>query len=110
MIKKKVKDLPPEIAALEDRLKKHLKWEFMVAESMMRKDWKEDIKKDTNEKFEKVLNEITNIKDEIMGELKTVREEQELLSSQHGRILDLEDEIEILKKIHQQNSHPPLVA
>ena len=41
--------------------------------------------------------------DEIMGELKTVREEQAMLS-EHSR--DHSDAIEALQKLHPNNSHP----
>ena len=41
--------------------------------------------------------------DEIMGELKTVREEQSFLS-QHST--DHTDDIQKLKNIHPHNSHP----
>lgn len=41
--------------------------------------------------------------DEVMGELKTVREEQAMLS-QHSR--DHSDQIEKLQNIHPINSHP----
>lgn len=99
MAKKKVSELSPELSLLEDRLKKFLRWELMAAEASLREDWKKDVK-----------NEIINVTDKIMGELQAIREEQEILSSQHGRILDLEDKVENLEKIHPKNSHSPLVA
>jgi len=47
--------------------------------------------------------ELNSRMDEMMGELKTVREEQTLLS-QHSK--DHSDAIEALQKIHPMNSHP----
>jgi hypothetical protein len=41
--------------------------------------------------------------DEVMGELKAIREEQSMLS-QHSK--DHSDVIEALQKIHPHNSHP----
>ena len=99
MAKKKVNELSPELSLLEDRLKKFLRWEMLAAEASLREDWKKDVK-----------NEIINITDKIMGELQAIREEQEILSSQHGRILDLEDNFENLQKIHPKNIHSVIAA
>lgn len=51
-------------------------------------------------------DEFNSRMDEMMGELKTVREEQSGLS-QHDR--DQFDAIEALQKIHPHNSHPAFV-
>lgn len=52
-----------------------------------------------------IIDEMVKIKDELMGEIKVIREEQEILSSQHGRILDLEENVEKLQAIHPHNQH-----
>ncbi len=54
------------------------------------------------------LNDIMNILDEVMGEIRTVRDEQSILASQHGRMLDLEDKTEKLEKIHPNWQHSPV--
>lgn len=54
------------------------------------------------------LEDIMNMLDEVMGELKTVREEQTILASQHGRVLDLEEKTEKLEKIHPNWQHSPV--
>lgn len=53
----------------------------------------------------RIKDEILTMKDEVMGELKAIREEQTILSSQHGRILDIEDQVEKLEKIHPKFTH-----
>lgn len=54
-------------------------------------------------KFLPTRDEFNSRMDELMGEIKVVREEISILS-QHSR--DHSDEIENLKKIHPNNSHP----
>lgn len=61
------------------------------------------------DEFRKMTDEFTKMKDEVMGEMKTVREEQTILSSQHGRILDLEDKVEKLEKIHPRGQHASVI-
>lgn len=66
----------------------------------------------TQREFQKMFDEFKSdfikLKDEIIGELKAVREEQEILSSQHGRVLDLEENVEKLQRIHPHNQHVSL--
>ncbi len=50
-------------------------------------------------------SDIAKMKDEIVGELKTVRQEQALLSTQHQRVLNHEERLEKLEKIHPQGHH-----
>lgn len=54
---------------------------------------------------EELLDDMIKLKDEIMGEIKAMREEQTILSGDHSRILDLEDNVEKLQKIHPHNKH-----
>ncbi len=53
-------------------------------------------------------NDLMTIKDEIMGELKTVREEQTMLNGRSVKINDIEDEVEQLKNIHPKFTHASL--
>ncbi len=50
-------------------------------------------------------NDVANIKDEIVTELQTSREEKEVEKSLHPRLINLEDEVDQLKRIHQQGTH-----
>lgn len=59
-------------------------------------------------RLDKKLDDIIKMLDKVFGELKIVREEQTLLSSQHGRVLDLEDKVESLEKIHPGSQHVQL--
>ena len=54
---------------------------------------------------DELLKEMVKLKDEIMGEIKTMREEQTIQSGDHARILDLEDAVENLQTIHPHNQH-----
>lgn len=50
-------------------------------------------------------SEIAAIKDEIMGELKTIREEQTILNGRSAKINKIEDQVEELIKIHPHGHH-----
>ena len=50
-------------------------------------------------------SEIASIKDEIIGELKTMREEQTILNGRSAKINKIEDRMEDLEKIHPQGQH-----
>lgn len=62
---------------------------------------------ETRDEMAALKDEMITMKDEIVGELKNVREEQTILSSQHRRILELEDKTEKLAKIHPKWQHSP---
>lgn len=53
-------------------------------------------------------SDIAKMKDEIMGELETARQEQTILSGQHGRILDHDQRLDKLEKIYPQSQHASL--
>lgn len=50
-------------------------------------------------------SEIASIKDEIMGELKIIREEQTILNGRSAKINQIEDRMEDLEKIHPHGHH-----
>lgn len=55
-----------------------------------------------SDKIQKLTNQILTSEDKIMGELKTAREEREILSVQHHRIIDHEERLEKLEKVFPQ--------
>lgn len=55
--------------------------------------------------FREMMNELTTMKLEILGELKTVREEQAILNGRSAKINDIEDKMEKLEKIHPGFTH-----
>jgi predicted RNase H-like nuclease (RuvC/YqgF family) len=50
-------------------------------------------------------DEVATMKDEIIAELQASREESVVDKSIHRRVLDLEDEVDQLKRIHPQGTH-----
>lgn len=67
-------------------------------------------------KFDQILTEVdkklymmrsdnAKMQDQIVGELKTMREEMAMLNAQHQRIIDHEGRLENLEKIHPQGIH-----
>ncbi len=78
-----------------------------LADRMDEKFADQEEKMDTRFKYfkEDVIHEMLDIKDVIMSELKANREEQTILSSQHDRILTLEDKMDKLESIHPQGQH-----
>ena len=50
-------------------------------------------------------SDLAKMKDEIVGELQTVRQEQTILSGQHSRVIDNEERLEKLEEIHPQGHH-----
>lgn len=61
------------------------------------------------EAFDKKLYEMRSdnakMKDQIVGELQTIRDEMSALNAQHQRVLDHEGRLENLEKIHPQGIH-----
>ena len=66
---------------------------------------KDELREILSEFKKDIIDEMVKIKDELMGEMKAIREEQTILSADHGGILDLEDNVENLQKIHPRNQH-----
>lgn len=71
-----------------------------------------DLKFDVqDEKFDKKLkknqNEILGRFDDIVGQLKDMREANTITGSLHRRVLDLEDKTDILESIHPHGQHAP---
>lgn len=50
-------------------------------------------------------NDIASLQNKILAELQTNREEQITLSGQHSKLLNLEDKVDALEKIHPQGQH-----
>lgn len=52
-------------------------------------------------------NDLTNMKDEIVGEIQDFREENTILElkGQHQRLLDVDNDVENLKRIHPKFTH-----
>lgn len=50
-------------------------------------------------------SDIATMKDEIMGELKTIRKEQTILNGRSAKINKVEDQVEELIKIHPHSQH-----
>lgn len=50
-------------------------------------------------------SDIATMKDEIVGELKTIREEQVMLNGRSAKINKIEDQVEELQKIHPRGQH-----
>lgn len=55
-------------------------------------------------------NDMVSLKDEIVGELKTNREEQTMLNGRTMKINNIESRVEKLEKIHPQGTHQPFGA
>lgn len=68
-------------------------------------EFKIDILHAVDQKNDKVVNEITIMKDEIVGEIKDMREDHEIVKGRHAQILAHDDRIEKLEKIHPQGHH-----
>lgn len=86
-----------ELAPVEERLNKKMDRRF--------DEFKEELVDSFTGIARELRNDVAAMRDEIMGELKTVREEQIILSSQHSRVVDLEDKVENLEKIHPHGQH-----
>ncbi len=52
-------------------------------------------------------NDFVTMKDEIVGELQAMREEQTFLNHRSMKINQIEDDVENLKVIHPENKHFP---
>ena len=53
----------------------------------------------------KMRDEVITSNDSVAGEIKTMREEQELLNARSAKINEIEDQVENLRKIHPHNFH-----
>lgn len=67
--------------------------------------FKEEILREVREMMKKFRSDFATMKDEIIGELVKSREETTILKGDHQRVLDLEDKMEDLEKIHPQGQH-----
>lgn len=47
---------------------------------------------------------------QVLGELQNMREDNEILKGQHARVVNHEERLEKLEKIHPRGSHEPLAA
>jgi hypothetical protein len=88
-----------ELAPVEQRLNRRMDLKF--------EELKEDVVDSVKNIMGQFRNDIATIKDEIITELKAVREEQTILSSQHSRVVDLEEKMEKLERIHPQGQRVP---
>lgn len=64
-----------------------------------------EFQKEMFKAFREMREEFTTMKLEILGELKTTRQEQTMLNARSAKINKIEDEVESLKKIHPKFSH-----
>ena len=67
--------------------------------------FKDDVLNSVKDLVSLFRNDIASLQYKILAELQTNREEQTILSSQHKMILDLEEKVETLEKIHPQGRH-----
>lgn len=65
----------------------------------------DDLLESIDKKNYDLRSDIAQMKDEIVGELETARQEQTMLSGQHSRVIDHEERLEKLEKIHPQGLH-----
>lgn len=54
----------------------------------------------------KFRNDLATMKDEIITEVRDMREEYEIMKGRHTQILDLENKVEKLEEIHPNGTHP----
>ena len=68
---------------------------------------KDDLKNvATKDELRELRQDIIKMKDEILGEFRKRHEEQMILSADHRRILELEDQVENLQQLHPAGRHP----
>lgn len=61
-----------------------------------------------DETFRKYRDEVLTFKDEVVGEVKAMREEQTIHQGQHDNLTDLPERVEKLEEIHPNGQHPKL--
>ena len=89
-----------EIKPVEERLIKGLDIKFS--------QFKDEIIFSIKAMLTDFRSEMAGMKDEIISELVKSREETTILKGDHQRVLDLEDKMEDLEKIHPQGQHPTI--
>ena len=89
-------------------VREEIKKEFVPLRSGIRADFvlfKDEVLGEVRELLKKFRSDLADMKDEIIGELVKSREETTILKGNHQRVLDLEDKMEDLEKIHPQGQH-----
>lgn len=89
-------------------VREEIKKEIAPFRSEIKKDFilfKDKVLGEVREIMKKFRNDLAGMKDEIIGELVKSREETTILRGDHQRVLDLEDKVEDLEKIHPQGQH-----
>jgi len=84
---------------VRDVVKEEVKTAFSDFEVKMRQMF--------NEMASGLKNDLTNMKDEIVGEIQDFREENTILElkGQHQRLLNIDKKVDQLEKIHPDNKH-----
>lgn len=67
--------------------------------------FQENIIEAIGKKNDSLRSDIATMKDEIVGELKKVREEQTVLNGKSEKVNDLETRIEVLEALHPEGQH-----
>lgn len=67
--------------------------------------FKLDLLEAIEEKNYNLRSDVAKMKDEIVGELKTIHEEQTMLNGRTAKINQIEDQVEKLEDIHPQGQH-----
>lgn len=96
VVKEELIPVKEELIQVEKRL--DYKWNMRFAQFEDRFDELED-------KFNKLRNDVMTGIDQITGMFKKHDDEHQILSSQHQRLIDMEDKVESLEKIHPQGQH-----
>lgn len=89
-------------------VREEIKKEIAPVRSEIKRDFilfKDEVLGEVRELMKKFRSDLAGMKDEILGELVKFREETTILRGDHQRVLDLEDQVEDLERIHPQGQH-----
>ncbi len=86
-------------------IRKVVREELETVETRLVKTLDERIDEKLENTFRKFRDEIMVGIDQITGMFKKHEEEHEILSGQHKRLIDIEEKVEVLEKIHPQSRH-----
>lgn len=97
VVKEELIPVKEELIQVETRLNRRMDLKFQ--------EFKEEIDEKLDNTYRKFRDEIMTTLDQIMGMFKKHDDEHQILSSQHQRLIDMEDKVESLEKIHPQGQH-----
>jgi len=90
-------------------VREELKREMAPVRNGIRADlasFKEEVLGEVRDLFKEFRSDLAVMKVEVLGELQKFRDEMAILGGDHQRLLDLEDKVDELEKIHPQGQHP----